>query len=615
MPLAAGFDAASRDQWMGLVEKVLGGSDFDRKLVSRTADGLSVLPLYTSEDSPAPAGMPGTAPHLRGATAAGYGDRWDIRQRHDLIDALSTEGANDAIVADLEGGVTSVLLRVHALEQVDNLAGALSGVLLDLAGVALDCGPFTPVAADRLLELWDAAGVPADARIGSLRLDPLGALARHGSLVDSLDESLRSLAHYASSLASAPHATAVCVDATPYADAGVTNAREIAISLATGVAYLRALIDEGLSVDDALDQLEFTFSATADQFATIAKLRAARRCWSRIAEASGGADGGQRQHVITSAAMFTAVDPWVNLLRASTACFAAAAGGAQAITVLPFDSAVGVPDELGRRTARNLQLLLQEESHVGQVLDPAGGSWFVERHTDQLANEAWRLFQGIEADGGMVPYLLGGHAASDAEAAFADRLSRVVTRREPITGVSEFPHVGEAHLERTSWPGNLTVTDPGTTNPALPMRRVAEPFEKLREAARAQSEAQIFLASLGPESVHTARSTFASNFFAAGGLVSLPNDGFVDGDETATAFRTSGARIAVICSSDTMYEMQINDVAPALKAAGCELLFLAGNPGENREAWQQAGVDHFIHLGCDLLAALTAAHDTLGLSA
>lgn len=380
------------------MDGVLKGADFEKRLITDRPGGTIVEPLYDrANHGDVTGGSPGAAPWVRGASTE-HTPGWDIRQRHDLLD--DPAATNRAILDDLEQGATSILLRLHRKVSAADLSRALDGVLLDLATVALDAGPWAADAAPLLQALWAEQGLAADSRRGAFRIDPIGAMARYGC---GMPDELGAVAAEVTS----PDVTAMAVDTTVYADGGASAVTEVAAALATGVEYLRWLTGAGLSVDDAAGQLEFTFAATEDQFETIAKLRAARLTWGRVIDASAGTRGGQTQHAVTSAAMYTTRDPWVNLLRATTAAFAAAAGGASAITVVPFDAAIGVPSELGRRTARNIGLLLQEESHVGHVTDPAGGSWYVENLTQQIADAAWELFQRIEGSGGMNAWVTG----------------------------------------------------------------------------------------------------------------------------------------------------------------------------------------------------------------
>ena len=297
--------------------------------------------------------------------------------------------------------------------------------------------------------------------------------------------------------------------------------------------------------------------------------------------------GAQRQHAVTSTVMMTQRDPWVNMLRTTVACLAAGVGGADAVTVLPFDSALGLPDDFARRIARNTQAILLDESNLARVIDPAGGSWYVEQLTDQLARAAWDWFQQVERAGGQQAALRSGLIAGRIAENWAKRSADLARRREPITGVSEFPNLGERPVAR----------DPAPARPGggLPRVRRAEAFEALRsrsDAILAATGARpaMVLAALGPAAVYTARSSFAANLFQAGGietaLVEVEATGQPDLQALADAFTASGARVACICSSDALYAEYGEAAAAALKAAGARYVVLAGRPGDRREAYQ-----------------------------
>lgn len=613
LELASLFPSVDREDWLESVGPVLGSSTFEKKLVTRLASDLSIEPLYDRAGYEARddlTGLPGSPGYTRGVGyAAGA---WDIRQRHDLITASQ---ARTEMLADLEQGATSVLLRLHRAPSAGELAAALDGVYLDMAPIALDAGPWWRDAVEALAAVWNDRDMASAARIGSLRIDPIGVRARWGVPVgDDLP--------WVTAFVDSPHLATMAVDATPWVDGGAHAVQELGWSLATGVEYLRWLTASGLPVDNALASIEFTYAATSNQFETIAKLRAARRCWSRIATASGGTPiapvAGQRQHAITSAAMFTTRDPWVNLLRATTAALGAAAGGAQAITVLPFDSAVGRPDELGRRMARNLQLLLLEESNLDKVVDPAGGSWFIEDLTTKMAEAAWAEFQRIEANGGMLAALEGGDIGRRVDASWDAQVAKIASRRTAVVGVSEFPDLTEPPLDRESWPTTVVA---GATGEVIPMRRPSEVFESLRDriersGAIPRKENLVFGVNLGPPAVHSARLAFATNLFASGGLEVTGNDGFApdDTDAITASYFASGARIAVICSSDEVYAEHATAVAGALKGAGCRGVWLAGAPGDSRAGFESGGIDRFIHLGCDVVDELQFALTTIGIS-
>jgi len=416
-----------------------------------------------------------------------------------------------------------------------------------------------------------------------------------------------------------------------------------------------------LDVETAARQILFSISVGTHHFLAIAKLRAARRLWSRVVAACGGsaAAGAMRLHSRVSKRVLTLRDPYVNLLRNTVACYAAGLGGAEAITSVPFDTVIGPPDAFSRRVARNTVLVLQEEAHLHRVIDPAGGSWYLDWLTDRLAEKAWGIFQEVERGGGMLSAIRNGWITKQIDSAFAPRAKNLARRKEGITGVSEFPNVGEAPVVRPAPDRTILRAAAGarlaafrgtgvppvppqqhrrdacatmveaaergasigqlaralgfhaepTTIPPLTPHPFAEPFEELRDASDGWQEThgkrpRVFLANMGSVAHHTARATYAKNFFEAGGFEVIGNNGFKEADAAARAFADSGATVAVLCSSDKLYPEIVPQVAPKLKAAGARSIVLAGNPGANEAAWRAAGVDRFIFIKCDVLATL-----------
>ncbi|WP_282687942.1 MULTISPECIES: methylmalonyl-CoA mutase family protein [unclassified Streptomyces] len=609
---AAAFPDPSHDQWQSLVEGVLRksgkevtGSAAEEALSTTLEDGLTTRPLYTASDESPDTGFPGFAPFTRGSRPEGNATGgWDVRQRHALTDPSRL---NEALLGDLENGVTSLWLTVGgpAGVPVDGLARALEGVYLDLAPLSLDAPADLDAAATELLRLYEERGVAKSVARGTLGADPLGHEARTGveaDLAPAVRWAQRCEAEY-------PGLRAIVVDGLPYHEAGGSAGEELGLSLATGVAYLRALTAAGMSVEAACGQLEFRYAATADQFLTIAKLRAARRLWARVAEASGApAAGAQRQHAVTSPVMMTRRDPWVNMLRTTLATLGAGVGGADSVTVLPFDHALGLPDAFARRIARNTSTILMEESHLARVIDPAGGSWYVERLTDELATAAWAFFQETERAGGLPGALRSGTVAERLAATWAARSAKLARRKEPITGVSEFPMPGERPVEREPAPDAYAGAPGG-----LPRVRRDEAFEALRARSDAYlaatgSRPKVFVAALGPAAAHTARVSFAVNLFGAGGIEAVHDPVSVDADTVAGALAASGVSVAVLCSSDALYAEQAEPVAGALKSAGAAQVFLAGRPGEYTD------VDSYVFAGCDAVAVLTSVLDRMGVA-
>ncbi|MGB0099321.1 MAG: methylmalonyl-CoA mutase family protein [Nocardioides sp.] len=493
------------------------------KLTRTTLDGIAVPPL----------GMAALLDDLQTSGRPRRQGAWDIRA---LVDGADARLAHEEALVDLDGGVTSLWVRGAADYDV-----LLQDVLLDLAPVVLDgCDPraFLAWAASRELHPATNLGVPA--------ADATAELAR---------------------LAQERGILAFVVDGTTVHDVGASDAQELGWSTAVGAAYLRTLTEAGLSVDEAASLVEFRYAATDEQFATIAKLRAARRLWARVLEMSQAETREQRQHVVTSRPMMSKYDPWVNMLRTTVAAFAAGVGGADSVTVLPFDSPLGRPDAFGRRIARNTSHLLIDESHVARVADPAGGSYAVEKLTDDLAGVAWRILGELEDGAEAQPQL-----AEQIAATVARREADIATRKRPITGVTEFPNLGETLPERSGAPD--------------PVRRYGASFEALRDHP---PSAHVFLATLGPVAQHTARATFATNLLAAGGIavdVAGPTRG---ADELVAAY--AGQPVVCLAGSDPAYAEWGEAAAEALRGAGATWVIVAGRPADYVDDSCAVGID------------------------
>jgi methylmalonyl-CoA mutase len=590
------FPPATRARWREMVEAALKGTDFDRRLVGRSRDGLRIEPLYEAAEA---------APQPGRATPG----PWRVAQRVDHPDPAE---ANALVLLDLEGGAGALDLVVAGARSArgfglapdaDALDRALAGVVLPIVQLRLDAGAAAEAAAEALLALAARRGHALGELDLDLGLDPLGALATTGRIDAGWEAS--AAARLADLDARGFRGLAFRADGRPFHEAGAGEAQELAAVLAAGVATLRAL-ENGHPLDRARGAIGFRLAADADVFLTVAKFRAFRRLWARVEAACGLEPAPARLDAETAWRMTTRRDPWVNLLRGTVAAFAAGLGGADAVTVLPFTTALGLPDAFARRLARNAQWVLLEEAHLGRVADPAAGAGGFESLTEQLCEAAWAEFQAIEAEGGLARSLAAGALQARIAAVAAARARDVATRREPITGTSEFPHLAEAPVAVLPV---APVPPPAAGPSALPSHRLAEPFERLRDAAEARpgGARAVFLANLGPVAAFTARATFAKNAFEAGGLPAPVDDGASTPEAVAAAFRASGARQACLCSSDAVYAEWGDAAARALRGAGAEKVWLAGRPGEAEAAWRAAGVTGFVYAGCDLLAVLEEA--------
>ncbi len=557
----------------------------ERLLDSPTYDGFAIRPLYTSFDAlPEPA-LPGQWPYVRGGDALR-----DVKSGWRVAEAFPANGsaaqANGAVLVALTEGVSALVLRVGgSAAELDRL---LEGVFLDLVPVVLDAGADYAAASDAVLGLLTDLDEDQRSRLSvDLGADPLTAPL-----------SARPAPTVADVVAVAARATgydggvrAITVDGPAFHDLGASASWELAGSIAAAVGCLRVLGDGGIALGDALRQISFRFAADDDQFMTIAKLRAARQLWARVAEVVGEPTAGAaRLHAVTSLPMMTQRDPWVNMLRTTLAAFSAGVGGADTVLVHPFDVAIpggfpGTAASFARRIARNTQLLLLEESHIGRVLDPAGGSWFVEDLTKALAEQAWQHFQDIESRGGFEAardYI----AAQIAEVA-ARRTDDIAHRRTALTGVNEYPNLAEPPLPQ----GDLVDS----------VARYAAGFEALRNRSDALlektgSRPKVLLLPLGPLAEHNVRSTFATNLLASGGIEAVTED--------------AGAKVAVICGTDARYAAEASAAVDAARKAGVSYVLLAGP--EKAVADADSKPDGYLTAKIDAVASLSDLLTRLG---
>jgi methylmalonyl-CoA mutase len=563
------------------------------KLTRTTLDGIAIPPLATPEtlqDLPDP-GQPGQAPYTRGSGVSRPEQGWDIRAHLGEPDAK--QAAADAIT-DLENGVTSLWLSLGrgGIAHAD-LGTVLKDVYVDLAPVVLD-DRFDPVgAAEAFAALLEDRELKAAAGT-SLGADPISSTVCGTSR--PVEETVLRLAE----IAQQHGIGALTVDGTMVHDAGATDAQELGYTLAVGAEYLRILTGPGgLDVRTAAALIDFRYATTVGQFTTIAKFRAARRSWHRVLELSGAPDApGQVQHAVTSRPMTTKYDPWVNMLRGTVAAFAAGVGGADSVTVLPFDSAIGLPDPFSRRIARNTSSLLIHESHVAKVTDPAGGSYAVERLTADVAEAGWEQFQRIEAEGGVRASLgadSGGLLDRVKDQAWEPRQRQVATRRRPITGISEFPNLQEQLPERRPHPEGSR---------ALEVNRYGFAFEQMRDEP---TTTPVFLATMGTIAQHTARATFAANLFAAGGVDTVVAGASSGPDDVLAAY--DGQPVVCLAGPDPTYADWGGKLAAALRDAGARYVILAGRPGDRTVKPER--VDDSCAVGIDALAFLRRVRQEL----
>jgi len=691
--LGTEFHKINYGAWRAKVESELKGASFDKRMTTHFYEGIELQPLYTEEifaTAGDPAGLPGFSPFVRGTETLGHRvGGWDIRQEEAHYDPAV---ANAHILEELNGGVTSIDLRfdgasMHGLDPDDPRAADLVGhdgvsiatagdiarvtrdVDLTVAGLHLDPGSaFLPAAALYVAHAR-RAGIPLDRLRGGFVADPLKALMRDGSLLTSLDTALAQMADLAAwTSQNLPCMTAVDVSTTPYHNAGTTAVADVAFAVATGLDYLRVLTDAGLGLEAAARQFTFSMGLGCRFYLAIAKIRAARLLWAQAVAACGGSPEAQKMHlrVTTGRRVMTTRNRSLNILRNTVACYAGAVAGADVITTTPFDAPTGLPTEGSRHNARNTQLILAEECHLSQVVDPAGGAWYLEWYTHEIARRAWSVLQEVEAQGGMIKAVLNGWVARQVRTAEAARERDAATRKLAVTGVSEHPTqveyrtdqevpdfdaITETAKQRVSgWRranpspetlGTLAATAVGsgaltaaaiaaaergatlgdlaaaltrtgeepTVIAPLAVHPYAKAYEELRDAAdafeaRRGRRPRVHVAGVGSIAEQVARKNYARNFFEAGGFEVIAEERHFDIEDAAEAFARTDTKIAVICSTDRHYATVVPELAARLKQAGARTVVLAGRPGEAEEAWRAAGVDRFIYMRCDVLETL-----------
>lgn len=694
------FTPPTDEEWKAACEALLKGAPFEKKMFTKTYEGITFDPMYTrkhTEDILPKGVMPGMGDYLRGVDAAGYiGKPWGIaqacdetlpaennellRHEHDkgatiyhiVLDTASRTGV-DARQAEAVGDTGT------SVTTVEDMHVLLTG--LDLAKFPLYV--YAGANAVPLLALVAAARRASGEDMAEVRgivgADPIGALAADGKLPVSLDayyDNLAAAARWAT--VNAPHLRTVFVRSDVYSNGGANDVQEVASVLATATAYLRALCERGLTIDEAASQIAFAFSMGANFFLQIAKLRAVRPLWAQIVGAFGGSAEAQKMRIHARPALFfkTIYDPYVNMLRNTTEIFSGVVGGIDSFESAPFDEPIRKGDEFSRRIARNVQIMLQEEFGLLQPIDPAGGSWAVETLTRQMKEKIWAEFQRIEKEGGIVAALRAGSLQESVAAVLAARFKNADLRRDRIVGNNMYPnmtetlletraedtaalkaqrtadidaylsdidvkHLGEAlaSLRQAHSVDNaveaalagatiaelMTAVTEGNgaeTVTAIAPHRWSERFEALRQRteeykAEKNDNVKIFLANMGPIPQHKARADFTTGFLQVGAFEVLGNDGFKTVEEAADAARASGADAVVICSTDATYPEIVPALAPKLhEVLPNARVFLAGAaPKDLLETYKEAGIDEYISVRANCYEILESLQKQKGMIA
>ncbi len=604
------FPPATRERWLEAARASLKGRD-PETLAGETLEGIRIEPVYAA-DEVAPLPLPPRPLPL----AKGRG--WAVMQRLDLPDP---EAAARQLAEERAMGADSAVLVLagsphaagHGLQPAD-LTAALAEADLAFLPLRLDAGLAWPEATRLLLDLFAGRDVDLSLAPLMLNVDPVSPFAALGQMPrrETLARRLRKLVERAR--AAGLKRAVLAADARPWHAAGCGEAQELALLLAITAETLRLLEAEGWAPDEVAPLVSWLMVADADQFLTIAKGRAARLVHARLLEVLEVPFRPLFLQAESAWRMMTRRDPWVNLLRTASAAFGAGLGGADAITLLPFTQALGLPDGFARRMARNMQIIAQEEAGLHRVQDPLAGSAWVEAATRALAEKAWEIFIALEQEGGLLAALHSGRVQAMIGEIAARRERAVATRRLPITGVSEYPTLEEEcppllETQPAPAPDPAAFWDLPHDIAPLPPRRLAEPYERLRDAAEAWQARTgrpliVYLAQLGRVADHGARSTWAANLLAAGGIA--VREGPPDDYDPARH-----GPVVVLTGSDALYAEEGAAAIAGLRLRGAQVVHVVAR-GETARRLREAGADGVMQAGMDVLAHLQALHERLG---
>lgn len=614
--LASEFPATTHDEWKAAAEKLLKGAPFDKIMLTQTPETITLQPIYEKElleKLPEAGTLPGQDGFLRGTSASGYRlQPWKIAQEIPYSDPAAF---NKALLHDLNAGQNAVSINItgaNALQfsSAADVQTAFKEISPEAIGFYFNSGDQAAAVAPLFLNWASAQQADLTKIEGAFNFDPLGELAATGQLVSPLSALYDAAAELVKTVSSAlPRFATLGVSGSPYQNSGASVTEELGIQLATGLEYLRALGQRGIEIDAAAKQIAFTFSLGGNFFMEVAKLRAARVLWARIVAELGGNSSAQamRQHARTGLFNKTRHDPYVNMLRTTTEALSAVIGGVESLTVGGFDECIRVPEEFSRRIARNTQIILQEECELTAVIDPAGGSWYIEKLTDDVARGAWKFFTEIEAKGGASAALKAGFIQEKIAATRKGREKLLNQRRVSLVGTNQYPNIIEKSLEPSHIqnPAPQPKAAAAETIPPLPLARLAVNYEQLR-AASAAYKAQhghgpkIHLANVNALRRHKARADFTRAFFETGGFEVTGAEGSTDVAKITADAVASGAELVVICGHDEDYMQYVPEICKAIKAAKPSLtLILAGMPGEHEAAYKAAGLDTNISVKSD----------------
>ena len=603
------FPPVSTEEWRAKVEVDLKGADFNKKLVWRTNEGFNVQPMYRAEDIKdlkTTDSLPGEYPFVRGTKT---NNDWYIRQE---IEVCCPKAANEKATEVLGKGVTSLGFKLKEDIDAEGLKTLLAGIDLAKVEVNFDCCPNKALQlAKDLVEVVKAAGA-ADTFSGSIGFDPFRRLLKHGK---DFPKDIKALAaEIVKAVADVKNLRVLAVNTDKLCNAGAYIYQELGYALSWGNEWLSQLTDAGIDATEAAKRIKFNMGISTNYFMEIAKFRAARMLWAQIVkqyEPKCDCACKMNVHATTSEFNQTIFDAYVNLLRSQTESMSATLAGVDSITVTPFDKQYKNPDDFSERLARNQQLLLKEESHLDKIVDPAGGSYYVETLTMSIANEAWKLFLATEEQGGFYAALKAGEVQKAVNESSDKRHTDVARRKESLLGTNQFPNFNEIANDKIECEGgkcccghNNDAEAETDAVEALKNTRAASEFEALRlETERSGKRPKVFMLTIGNLAMRLARSQFSANFFACAGYQIIDNLGFDTVEAGVEAAMEKQADVVVLCSSDDEYATLAPEAFKVL--AGRAEFVVAGAPACSDDL-KAVGITEFVNVRSNVLETLKA---------
>ena len=604
------FPPVSTEQWEAIINKDLKGADYEKKLVWRTDEGFQVRPYYRAENLENLdylKTMPGEFPYTRGVKT--HDNHWDIVQEVEEADPAK---ANAIAVDALKRGATCIAFNAKNIDNDAALETLLNGIDLNVNGVQFNHVKSYLDLMRRFVAYVEKNNFDKEKVQGSLNFDPLIYRLKHNKFWKSAEEDMQQAVELIELNGCMRNFKVINVNGITLHNAGATIVQELAYTLSFANEYLAFYTEKGLKPEKVASRMQLTLSVGSNYFMEIAKLRATRLLWSTmVAQYKPECDCAYKIHINTVASTWnkTLYDPYVNMLRSTTEGMSAVIGGSDSISLQPFDVAYKESDEFSRRISRNVQVILKEEAFMDRVVDPAAGSYYVENLTNSIAENAWKLFQSVEQNGGALTAIEDGTMKTAIEESCQKRDMNIATRRYVLLGTNQYPNINETMADKIE----RTVKD---ENEGLKTYRGAMAFEELRleteKYAKNNHRPSVFLLKVGNLAMRQARAGFITNFFGCAGYQIIEPAGFATVEDGVKAVGEAKPDLIVVCSSDEEYATLGVEAAQQCKAQFANTPFLvAGNPTECIDALKAAGTDDFIHVRVNLLESLRKYNELL----